>query len=96
MTVLLTGYEPFDDHDTTPSGAIARDLDGGTVAGHEVVGRVLPVEFDAVRDELAALLDDHDPAAVLGPTSARAVHASMSLDVQRRGVTAAVESMVRC
>jgi len=65
MTLLCTGYEPFGDHDTNPSERVARELDGETVAGHAVVGAVLPVEFDRVADELAALIDEHDPAAVI-------------------------------
>jgi pyroglutamyl-peptidase len=65
MTLLCTGYEPFGDHDTNPSRQVARELDGETVAGHDVVGAVLPVEFDRVADELAALIDEHDPAAVV-------------------------------
>ncbi|GAB7094283.1 pyroglutamyl-peptidase I [Halolamina litorea] len=65
MTLLCTGYEPFGDHETNPSERVARELDGRTVAGHEVVGAVLPVEFDRVADELAALIDEHDPAAVV-------------------------------
>lgn len=42
MTVLCTGYEPFGDHDANPSAVVAERLDGHTVAGHEVIGRVLP------------------------------------------------------
>lgn len=66
MTVLCTGYEPFGDHDENPSAMVAERLDGRTVAGHDVVGRVLPVEFDALHGELDALLDEHDPDVVVG------------------------------
>ena len=66
MTVLCTGYEPFGGDDENPSAAVARSLDGRTVGGHEVVGRVLPVAFDEVRPRLADLIDAHDPAAVVG------------------------------
>lgn len=65
MSVLLTGYEPFGDHETNPTEALARDFDGETVAGHEIQGDVLPVEFDAMPARLHRLLDD-DHAAVLG------------------------------
>jgi len=65
MTLLLTGYEPFGDHETNPSAAVARGLDGEDVAGHRVVGRVLPVEFDAAGEELASLVESHEPAALL-------------------------------
>ncbi|MFB6128003.1 MAG: peptidase [Halolamina sp.] len=65
MTVLVTGYEPFGDHEANPTESIAGDLDGTTVAGHDVVGAVLPVAFDEVAAELTALLDAHDPEAVV-------------------------------
>ncbi|WP_178916721.1 hypothetical protein [Natronomonas gomsonensis] len=62
---LLTGYEPFGDHDTNPSATLAETFDGRRVAGHEVVGEVLPVVFADAADEMAALLDEHDPDAVV-------------------------------
>lgn len=65
MTLLCTGYEPFGDHDDNPSADLARDLDGTTVAGVDVVGAVLPVAFDAVADEMADLLATHEPDAVI-------------------------------
>lgn len=65
MTLLCTGYEPFGDHESNPSKQVAQALDGETVAGHEVVGAVLPVDFERVADELAALVDEHDPDVVV-------------------------------
>lgn len=65
MTLLCTGYEPFGDHEDNPSMRVAEALDGAHFAGHDVVGAVLPVEFDAVGAELRSLVDDHDPAAVV-------------------------------
>ena len=65
MTLLCTGYEPFGEHESNPSQQVAEALDGETVAGREVVGAVLPVEFDRVAEELATLVDEHDPDAVV-------------------------------
>ncbi|WP_435062307.1 peptidase [Halobaculum sp. EA56] len=65
MTLVCTGYEPFGDHDTNPSGSVAEALDGRRVAGHEVVGRTLPVAFDAAGPAMADLIGAHDPAAVV-------------------------------
>ena len=65
MTLLCTGYEPFGEHDDNPSERVAERLDGETIAGHEVVGAVLPVEFDRVADALASLVAAHDPDAVV-------------------------------
>ncbi len=86
MTLLLTGYEPFGDHDRNPSAALARRLDGERVADLEVVGDVLPVEFDRAADEMAALLAEHDPEAVVatGLAAGRA-----AVNVERVGVNVA-------
>lgn len=65
MTVLLTGYEPFGDHETNPSERVASRLDGAEIAGERIVGEVLPVAFDRVDDRLRRLLDEHDPSAVV-------------------------------
>lgn len=83
MTVLLTGYEPFGDHEENPTAALARRLDGERVAGREVVGRVLPVEFGAAADRLAGLFDEHDPDCLLS-TGLAAGRAGVS--VERVGV----------
>jgi pyroglutamyl-peptidase len=86
MTVLLTGYEPFGDHDRNPTTEVARELDGEDVAGHEIVGRVLPVEFDAAAEEMQALVEDHEPVAVVA-TGLAAGRAAVS--VERVGVNVA-------
>jgi pyroglutamyl-peptidase len=86
MTLLCTGYEPFGEHEANPSAQVARELDGEPVAGHEIVGEVLPVEFDRVSDELAALVAEHDPAAVVA-TGLAAGRTTVS--VERVGVNVA-------
>lgn len=86
MTLLLTGYEPFGDYDRNPSAAVARDLDGERVASHEITGHVLPVEFDAAIEEMRALIDDHDPEAVVA-TGLAAGRPAVS--VERVGVNVA-------
>lgn len=65
MTVLLTGYEPFGEHDENPSQEVATDLNGQTVAGHEVVGRVLPVEYDVAGKRIVELIEEYDPDVVV-------------------------------
>lgn len=86
MTILCTGYEPFGDHDENPSAMIAERLDGRTVADHDVVGRVLPVEFDVLREELASLVDEHDPDAIIGMGLAGG---RASIAVERVGINVA-------
>lgn len=65
MTLLCTGFEPFGEHEANPSATVARRLDGDEVAGHRVVGAVLPVEFDSVDDRLRSLVAEHEPAVIL-------------------------------
>jgi pyroglutamyl-peptidase len=86
MTLLLTGYEPFGDHDRNPSAEVARRLDGERVAGREVVGRVLPVEFDRTSDEMEGLIEEFDPEVVVA-TGLAAGRAGIS--VERVGINVA-------
>lgn len=84
--LLLTGYEPFGDHESNPTAEVARELDGAKIAGHEVVGEVLPVEFGRAGEEMERLIERHDPAAVLA-TGLAAGRAGVS--VERVGVNVA-------
>jgi len=63
--VLLTGFEPFAGEALNPSGEIVRVLDGEDVAGHRIVGAILPVSFSAAPSRMDALVAAHDPALVL-------------------------------
>ncbi len=65
MTLLLTGYEPFGGDDENPSEMVANELDGEEIAGHEVVGKILPVEFGSAAEEMQAHIEDHDPDAIV-------------------------------
>lgn len=64
--VLITGFEPFDDHRLNPSGEIVKRLDGSTIAGAKVVGRVLPVVMKGLSSRIAKLLAEIRPVAVVG------------------------------
>ena len=64
-TVLLTGFEPFGGDPVNPSAEIAQQLDGALVAGHTVVGAVLPCVFGSASDELMGLLWQHHPTLVI-------------------------------
>lgn len=64
-TILLTGFEPFGGETINPSGEIVRALDGMGIAGHRVVGAVLPVAFAATLPMLEDLLALHRPSLVL-------------------------------
>lgn len=64
-TILVTGFEPFGEERTNPSMAIAEALDGRELAGHRVVGVVLPVVFGASRRQLDAWLRKLQPTLVV-------------------------------
>ena len=63
--VLVTGFEPFDGDGINPSREIARALHGSEIAGHRVLGAVLPTEFARAPAALEALIDRHEPTLVL-------------------------------
>jgi len=63
--ILLTGFEAFGEEVFNPSGEIARRLDGHQIAGHIVVGAVLPVVFGAPVDALKLLMREHRPGLVI-------------------------------
>ena len=86
MTLLCTGYEPFGDHGTNPSEAVAARLDGTTVDGERIVGETLPVAFGTAGDRMRDLLAEHDPAAVVS-TGLAADRATVT--VERVGVNVA-------
>jgi len=64
-TILLTGYEPFGEYDTNPSGQLADDLDGSADGETKIVGRKLPVIFEEALPALVEEIEAHDPTAVL-------------------------------
>lgn len=72
--VLIVGFEPFDDETVNPSMQIALQLDGESIAGHNLVGAILPVTFTDAPAVLAELLDHHRPRWVfaLGQAGGRA------------------------
>ena len=66
MTVIVTGFEPFEGDNTNVSGDIAQVLNGTVIAGHDVVGVVLPVVHGEAPKKLKSLLDIHKPTVVVG------------------------------
>jgi pyroglutamyl-peptidase len=62
---LVTGFEPFAGHGLNPSAELARKIDGQTIAGVEIAGRILPVDIEAIDDAIAKVLDEVDPVAVV-------------------------------
>ena len=63
--MLLTGFEPYGGHDINPSTEIVRALDGATIMGMRVTGRILPVIYDGMAERVQALIDQTLPRAVI-------------------------------
>ncbi|HEU4663055.1 MAG TPA: hypothetical protein VFS55_03375, partial [Dokdonella sp.] len=63
--VLLTGFEPFGGESINPSQEIVRALDGATIAGHRIVGCILPVSFAATLPILEEVVERQRPAVVV-------------------------------
>lgn len=63
--VLVTGFAPFGGETVNPSQLIAQALHGTQIAGHRVVGAILPTEFAASLPALAKLIAQHAPELVL-------------------------------
>jgi pyroglutamyl-peptidase len=54
-SVLVTGFEPFGEHETNPSQLVAEALDGV----------VLPVSYERAPDALRAAIDERKPDVVI-------------------------------
>ena len=65
MDVLVTGFEPFGISDRNPSREVARVLDGRTIAGLKVTGRVLPVSMRAIGNALERVLEEAPPKLIV-------------------------------
>jgi pyroglutamyl-peptidase len=83
MTILLTGFPQYANVGRNPSEAIVAALDGSTVDGHEVAGRVLPVSAERTPGALRAAVEETAPdlALLLGVAPGRA-----GLSVERTAV----------
>lgn len=64
-TVLLTGFEPFDNEPINPSWEAVRALDGERVGDAVIVARQLPCAFGTAIDAMAALLEELRPAVAI-------------------------------
>jgi len=90
--VLVTGFEPFEEHATNPSAAVARGLATAPPAGVDVVAAELPVSYrgvPAALDEALAGLDGRRPALYLGlgvqPRDGFRLEARARVRLTRRG-----------
>ena len=64
-TVLLTGFEPFDQDTINPSWEAVRPLDGTLEGDVRIVARQLPCAFAQAPEHLQQLLDEFEPELVI-------------------------------
>jgi len=62
---LVAGFEPYGGFGRNPAAEIALALDGASIAGHKVIGRVLPVAYRGLAERLETLVDDVQPSLVI-------------------------------
>src|ERR1700704_3971414 len=65
LTVLVTGFGPFGPHTLNPSGQLAAELDGQSIAGARVVGRRLDTSTATVAGRLVDALDELQPSVLI-------------------------------
>jgi len=63
--ILVTGFEPYGGRGLNPAHEAMRALDHRSIGGCRVIGRPLPVSLSRLPGEIAALLDEHEPDAVI-------------------------------
>ncbi|MBM7551721.1 pyroglutamyl-peptidase I [Thalassobacillus pellis] len=63
--ILLTGFEPFLDFPVNPTMQIAEELDGEKMNNHEIISRVLPVDFQKAGKELLTHIEETNPEIVI-------------------------------
>lgn len=63
--LLLTGFEPFLDFTVNPTMKIVEALDGKVIGDYQIVGKIMPVDFNTSGDLLLTHLHEDNPDAVI-------------------------------
>ncbi|QQD85005.1 MULTISPECIES: pyroglutamyl-peptidase I [Jeotgalicoccus] len=64
-TLLLTGYEPFLKFKTNPTQSVVESLEGKTIGGYKIVGRIYPVVFGEINSLIEKDIEDVEPDAIV-------------------------------
>jgi len=59
-TILLTGFEPFGNATSNPSGEIVKQI-----SGDNIVTAILPVAYTQSAEQLLSLIEQHKPGVVI-------------------------------
>jgi pyroglutamyl-peptidase len=63
--MLIVGFAGYAGRGINPAADIANALNGERIAGREIVGAVLPVDYAGLQRRLAELVERHSPKAVI-------------------------------
>lgn len=63
--LLATGFEPFDGYSVNPSDELVKAINGRKIAGYDIVGATLPLDYKTALDKLEELLASHTPQVIL-------------------------------
>ena len=63
--LLATGFEPFDGYSINPSDELVKAINGRNIAGYDIVGATLPLNYTTALDKLVKLLAAHNPQVIL-------------------------------
>ena len=76
QVVLVTGFEPFGNYTVNPSQLIAEALNGSIINDAEIVGMVLPVDFNESVKMATDAIEHYHPILVI----------SLGLNARARGI----------
>ncbi len=63
--MLLTGFEGYGGRGLNPAAEVVRALDGETIGGETVTGRILPVDYERLATRIRELIAETAPRAVI-------------------------------
>ncbi|MBA2876151.1 pyroglutamyl-peptidase I [Thermaerobacillus caldiproteolyticus] len=63
--LLVTGFVPFLDFSVNPTEQIVKNLDGTTIGGYEIYGRILPVDFSESATKCIEYFENIQPEVVI-------------------------------
>jgi pyroglutamyl-peptidase len=63
--LLITGYEPFDGYSLNPSAELAKLVDGKIIGKYQIVGSVIPLDYNSAFPMLQEPVADHFPDVLL-------------------------------
>jgi len=81
--VLVTGFEPFDIYEINPSQLIAEALDGQNIEGAEIIGIILPVNFNESVEVVTQAIIDYNPLLVISMGLSPSTH---KINVEKCGI----------